>query len=98
MADTNLKQPNQQNRGQQKGSQDPQRQQDMRETKRAQGKQGETDEPSGVAHDRGGDREPRSFSSEREADELGSELERETGIEGEDDEGIDSPGRGRSNR
>ena len=86
MPDTNRKQ---QNRGQQpgsQGSQDPKRQ------------QGETEGPSGVAHDRGRDREPRSFSSEREADELGSELERETGIEGEDEEGIDSPGRGRSNR
>ena len=75
----------------------------MTDTKRNQpnqpnrGQQGAQGEPSSVAHDRGrSDDERRNFSSDREADELGSELERETDVDGEDEKDIDRPGR--SNR
>jgi hypothetical protein len=65
----------------------------MEPTRTEEPKRG-TREPSSVAHDRGrSDSERRDFRSDREADELGSELERETGIETEDEEDIDRPGR-----
>lgn len=74
----------------------------MTDTKRNQPNQPNRGQPEsqrtqGNAHDRGrSNSERRDFSSDREADELGSELERETGIESEDEEDIDRPGR--SNR
>jgi|SRR5688572_6376173 len=55
-----------------------------------------TREPSSVAHDRLRDSDRRSFSQDRESDELGSELERESGISDSDEE--DTFGTGRSNR
>jgi hypothetical protein len=47
-------------------------------------------ETPSIAHDRHGDADGRSFSRTRESDELGSELERETGIEEGGNEDIDS--------
>lgn len=55
-----------------------------------------TREPSSVAHDRLRDSDRRSVGEERESDELGSELERESGISDSDEE--DTFGTGRSNR
>ena len=46
-----------------------------------------TDERASVADDRtGGDRERRSFSGDREHDELGSEVEHQVGFDESDDE------------
>jgi len=55
---------------------------------------GDRQPDSSVAHDRRPDID-RGFNETRESDELGSELERETGIEELDDEDIDT---GRSDR
>jgi hypothetical protein len=45
-----------------------------------------------TAEDRGRNPERRGFAGDREADELGSELERESGVEN-DDEDMDDTGR-----
>lgn len=92
MADTTR---NQRKGEQQQGSQDPPRRQNApKEPQR-----NPSDQREEVAHDRGRDNaEPRGFNSEREADELGSEPARETGISTEDDEDVNSPSRGRSDR
>jgi hypothetical protein len=45
-----------------------------------------------TAEDRGRNAERRSFAGDREADELGSELERESDVDN-DDEDMDDPGR-----
>jgi hypothetical protein len=70
----------------------------MTDTKRIQPNQpNQPNRGQGNAHDRGrSDNERRNFSSDREADELGSELDRETDVDSEDEEDIDRPGR--SNR
>lgn len=69
---------------------------DEMERTKSEDRDRETREPSSVARDRGGDSERRNFSSDREADELGSELDRETDVDSKDEEDIDRPGR--SNR
>ena len=71
--------PNQPNRDQRKSPRQPER---------------ERQHDSTTAEDRGrsSSADRRSFGGDREADELGSELERETGIE-QDDEDMDEPGR-----
>lgn len=100
MTDTKRNHPNQPNRGQQsaQGSQDPESwRDDEMERTRSEDRDRGTREPSSVAHDRGrSDNERPNFSSDREADELGSELDRETDVDSEDEEDIDRPGR--SNR
>ena len=92
MPDTNREK--QQNRGQQQGSPSPQ---DPKEGTPSEDRARPSRESS-IASDRErGDEENRRFRGSRENDELGSEVERETGIESEDDEDQNSPG-GRSNR
>ena len=65
---------------------------DQRKHPRQPGREGERE--SNIAEDRGRNQASnrRDFASDREADELGSEIERETGID-EDDEDMDEVGR-----
>jgi hypothetical protein len=65
---------------------------DQRKNPRQPGRERERE--SNIAEDRGRNQASnrRDFASDREADELGSEIERETGID-EDDEDMDETGR-----
>jgi hypothetical protein len=96
MTDTKRHQSNQPNRSQQQQRDNESWRDDEMERTRSEDRGRETREPSSVAHDRGRDSERRNFSSDREADELGAELNRETDTDSEDEADIDRPGR--SNR
>ena len=73
------KEPSQPNRDQRKSARQPER-------------DWQHDDTTAEDRGRGSSADGRNVARDREADELGSELERETGIE-QDDEDMDEPGR-----